>query len=97
MVWVRSAALMPVLMPAAASTLTVKSVRRDSRLWPTIGPSPRRLSWVSTVGTQIIPLQYRIIMPTDCGVTPAAAMIRSPSFSRSSSSVTMTIRSAAMS
>jgi hypothetical protein len=57
MVRVRSAALIPVVMPSAASTLTVKSVRWTSRLLATIGPRPRRRSCGSTVGTQTMPLQ----------------------------------------
>ena len=39
---VRSWALMPVVIPSAASTLTVKSVRWLSRLPATMGPRPSR-------------------------------------------------------
>ena len=75
----------------------MKSVRWLSRLLATIGPRPSRRSWGSTVGTQTMPLQYRIIMFTASAVACEAAMIRSPSFSRPSSSVTMTRRPAAIS
>ena len=49
------------------------------------------------VATQTIPLQCRIMMPMASVVAFDAAMIRSPSFSRRSSSVTITILPSAMS
>jgi hypothetical protein len=96
-VCVRSAALMPVVTPWEASTLTAKSVRCASMLFATMGLRPRRRSTSPVVATQTIPLQWRIMMPIASTVALEAAMIRSPSFSRRSSSVTITIRPAAIS
>jgi len=96
-VFARSYALMPVVMPSVASTETAKAVRWDSRFSGTIWEMPRRRSWCSTVGTQINPRAWRIIMLTASGVTLEAAITKSPSFSRFSSSVTITSLPAAMS
>ena len=52
----RSAALIPVVTPSAASTLTAKSVRCLSRLLATIGASPSLGSTSLFVATQTIPL-----------------------------------------
>ncbi len=95
----RSAAEMPVVTPWAgdASTETVKAVRIDSVLWATICGSSRRSSSSSSMGAQIRPRHSLIMKATISGVAFSAAMTRSPSFSRSSSSTTTTGRPAAMS
>ena len=49
------------------------------------------------IGTQITPLLCRIVKAISSGVARDAAKIRSPSFSRSSSSTTTTALPAAMS
>jgi len=54
-----------------------------------MGLMPSRFSCGSAIGTQISPRAWRIIMLTSSGVAFSAAMSRSPSFSRPSSSVTM--------
>ena len=88
----RSAAEMPVVTPWRASTETVNAVRRLSVFAATI-----RGIWSSsrrspTTGMQITPLVCRTMKAIASGVTRSAAMIRSPSFSRSASSTTITIR-----
>ena len=95
----RSAAEMPVLTPcaAAASTETVKAVRIDSVLCSTICGSWSRSSSAPSMGAQIRPRHSLIMKATISGVAFSAAMTRSPSFSRSSSSTTTTGRPAAMS
>ena len=96
MVRARSKALMPVVMPSAASTDTVKAVRCASRFCCTIGLMPRRFNCGSVMGTQMSPRAWRIIMLTSSGVAFSAAITRSPSFSRPSSSVTTMIPPAAI-
>ena len=91
MVLARSAALMPLPMPRAASTLTWKSVRKLSRFCRTIRSIPSCCSRSPVVGTQMRPRPNRAMKFTAAGVTCCAAITRSPSFSRSASSTTMTI------
>jgi hypothetical protein len=93
----RSAALMPVVMPSAASTVTVKSVRKASRFSGTMLSRPSWWAMSSDTGTQSMPPPSRTMKVTISGVIFSAAQMRSPSFSRSSSSVTMTMRPARMS
>ncbi len=64
--------------------------------WTICGRSSRA-SISSSMGTQMMPLVWRIMNATASGVARSAAMIRSPSFSRSSSSTMTTIRPAFMS
>jgi len=97
MVRARSWALMPVVIPLAASTETVKWVPNASSLRGTIGTSERIRARSSETGAQISPRPWVAMKFTVSGVIREAAAIRSPSFSRSSSSVTMTILPAAMS
>jgi len=52
-VWARSAALIPVVTPSAASTVTVYAVRRGSRLSATISGSARRSARDSGIGAQM--------------------------------------------
>lgn len=95
----RSAAEIPVVTPcsAEASTETVKAVFIDSVLCVTICGSSRRSSSSSSMGAQIRPRHSLIMKAMISGVAFSAAMTRSPSFSRSSSSTTTTGRPAAMS
>ena len=94
MVAARSPEDTPVVVPARRSTDTVKAVRCDSLLTGTICGRSRRASCSSSIGTQMMPLVWRIMKATASGVACSAAMIRSPSFSRSSSSMMMTMRPA---
>ena len=55
MVFARSAALIPVEIPFAASTATVKSVLCDSRFSRAMGSSPSASARASVIGTQIKP------------------------------------------
>ena len=87
----RSAALIPVVIPLAASTETVKLVLKDSLLLGTIIGSSSLVAIDSEIGVQIRPLPYLAIKLTISGVIHSAEAIRSPSFSLSASSVMMTI------
>ena len=87
----RSAAEMPVVVPCRASTETVKAVRCDSVLSATISGSRSSSSRSPSIGMQITPLVWRIMNAIDSGVIFSAAMMRSPSFSRSASSTTTTM------
>ena len=76
---------------ARASTDTVNAVRCDSVLSATISGSCSSSSRSPVIGMQITPLVWRIMNAIVSGVIFSAAMMRSPSFSRSSSSTTITI------
>src|SRR5215211_4103574 len=93
----RSAAEMPVETPSFASMETVKAVPRREELWVIICGISRRSTISSAIGRQIKPLPWVAMKLMSSGVTSSAAMVRSPSFSRSSSSQTMTILPAFMS
>jgi hypothetical protein len=93
----RSAAEIPVLTPRRASTDTVNAVCRWSVLSATINGISSASSRSPTTGMQITPLECRTMNAIASGVTFSAAMIRSPSFSRSASSTTITTRPARMS
>src|SRR5438105_11136413 len=86
----RSAAEMPVLVPALASTETVKAVRCDSVLSATISGMRSSSRRAPTTGRQITPLVWRTMKAIPSEVIFSAAMMRSPSFSRSASSTTTT-------
>ena len=87
----RSAAEMPVLVPSRRSTDTVNAVRWLSVLWSTI-IGRRNSSQRSPVsGATTTPEVWRMMNASFSGVTYCAAMMRSPSFSRSSSSTSTTI------
>src|SRR5882724_6609369 len=90
MVAARSAAEMPVLVPALASTETVKAVRCDSVLSATMRGMRSSSRRAPTTGRQITPLVWRTMKAIPSGVILSAAMMRSPSFSRSASSTTTT-------
>ncbi len=74
-----------------------EAVLIDSVLFSTICGSRSRSSSSASMGAQIRPRHSLIMKATISGVAFSAAMTRSPSFSRSSSSTTTTGRPAAMS
>src|SRR5215207_887411 len=90
-VWARSAAEMPVETPSFASMETVKAVPMREELWVVICGISNRSSSSSAIGRQIRPLPCTAMKLMSSGLTSSAAIVRSPSFSRSSSSQTMTI------
>ena len=87
----RSAAEMPVVTSCTASTDTVNAVRCDSVLLLTMSGSCSVSRRSPSIGMQMTPLVWRTKKPIASGVIFSAAMMRSPSFSRSSSSTTITI------
>ncbi len=89
-VWARSAAEMPVVTPSRASTEIVYAVRSRSLLCGVISGISSRSSISAGIGTQITPLEWRIVKAISAGVALLAAKMMSPSFSRSSSSTTTT-------
>ena len=93
----RSAAEMPVVTPCRASTLTVKAVPRGASLWSVIGRRPRWSARSSVRHRQISPRAWVAMKLIASGVANWAAIVRSPSFSRSGSSTTTTIRPSRMS
>lgn len=84
----RSAAEMPVVVPALRSTDTVKAVPFGSWLRETMGGSRRSSQRSPGSATHITPEEWRTTKPTVSAVASSPARIRSPSFSRDSSSVT---------
>src|SRR5215212_6109017 len=90
---------MPVVTPkrGLASTLTVYAVRYSSGLLSAIGARPSWSTRSPVSATQIKPPARFTMKLISSGVTSDAAQIRSPSFSRSSSSATMTSLPAAKS
>ena len=98
MVVARSKALMPVVTPylRCASTDTVKSVCCGSVLSSVMGGRPSSPARSRVRATQMRPRACLVMKLTTSGVAAAAAHTRSPSFSRSSSSATMTILPARM-
>ena len=91
----RSAAVIPVRQ-LRWSTGTVKFVPSGAVLSSTIGPRPSRLQVSGRIGMQSCPRPWVIMKLTISGVTFSAAQIKSPSFSRSSASTTMTSSPRAM-
>ncbi len=91
----RSAAEMPVVVPCLASTDTVKAVRWASAvsLPGTTRGSCSASRRHPSIGRQMTPLVCRIMNAIFSGVILSAAMMRSPSFSRSVSSSTTTTNS----
>ena len=92
----RSAAEIPVVTPNEASMLTVKLVPIVSLLLLTINGRLSRFTVSASRGRQISPLPYFAMKLIFSGVAASAAQIRSPSFSRSSSSTTTIISPRAM-
>ena len=90
-VFARSNALIPVVVPSFASTLTVKQVPIGS-VFLTISPTPISTARSRVIGAQRRPRAFVTMKLTVSGVTSSAAAIRSPSFSRPASSVMIIIR-----
>src|ERR671910_86602 len=90
-VWALSAAEMPVVMPSFASIEAVKAVPIREALWVTICGMSRRSTISSAIGRQIRPRPWGGLKLMSSAVTSSAGLGRGPSFSRSSSSHTMTI------
>ena len=91
MVVARSAAEIPVVTPRRASIETVKAVPKRAVLSAAIGGSPSARTFSSSSVRQISPRPCLAMKLTAAGVTASAAIVRSPSFSRSSSSTRITI------
>ena len=94
MVAERSNADMPVVAPLSTSTDTVNAVPRRAVLSCTIMGSLSSSRRLPIMGAQISPLPCAAMKLMASGETDSAAMAKSPSFSRSSSSTIMTIRPA---
>ena len=92
MVRARSAAEMPVVTPSRASIETVKAVSMLVRLIRAIGCSPSASTRSLPSARQISPRPWRAMKLIASGVAICAGMMRSPSFSRSSSSTRMYMR-----
>src|SRR3984893_10883837 len=91
MVCARSYDEIPVVTPLPrASIETVNAVPRFAVLWSTMGPNSNWSSRSPVIARQIKPRAWVAIKLITSGVTISAAITRSPSFSRSSSSA-MTI------
>ena len=93
----RSAAEMPVVTPWRASIDCVKAVWKRAEFWATMGPRLSSSQRFAVRVRQIRPRPWVAMKLIDSGVTNWAAMVRSPSFSRPSSSQTTTMRPARMS
>ena len=91
-VFALSKAEIPVVVPnfGSASTETVKFVPFTSVLCSTIGETPILSAISRVIAWQISPLQFAAIKFIHSGVAKSAGIIRSPSFSLSSSSATIT-------
>mmetsp|Transcript_34984 Transcript_34984/g.75752 ORF Transcript_34984/g.75752 Transcript_34984/m.75752 type:complete len:240 (-) Transcript_34984:355-1074(-) len=85
-----SAAEMPVLVPFFRSTETVNAVPMASLPFSTIWCRPSRSKSSPSMPTQMSPLVWFTMNAQDSLVIFSAAMMRSPSFSLSSSSSTTT-------
>ena len=88
---------MPVVTPRRASTLTVNAVPSGASLCSVIGRRPRWSARSSVRQRQISPRAWVAMKLIASGVANCAAIVRSPSFSRSGSSTTTTIRPSRMS
>ncbi len=86
-----------MVTPRRASTLTVKAVPSGAVLSETIIEICSSSSRSPSIGMQMRPRPYLAMKLTASGVAFSAAMSRSPSFSRSSSSTTMSMRPARIS
>ena len=88
---------MPVETPSRASIETVKAVPNGVSFWSVIWRSPSTSQRSGVRHRQISPRPCVAMKLTASGVTNCAAIVRSPSFSRSSSSTTTTNRPARIS
>mmetsp|Transcript_1412 Transcript_1412/g.4528 ORF Transcript_1412/g.4528 Transcript_1412/m.4528 type:complete len:305 (+) Transcript_1412:930-1844(+) len=87
----RSLAEMPVVMsPPSKSTDTAKAVPLGSSFFATMGPSRSSSRRSPGIATQMTPDVWRTVKASVSAVAVSAAKMRSPSFSRSASSVTTT-------
>ena len=86
----RSAVDTPVLHPSTLSMVTVKGVPRRLVFELTCGASSSSLQRDNVIGAHNTPRPFLSIKFTASGVIFSAAMMKSPSFSRSSSSTTIT-------
>jgi hypothetical protein len=93
----RSAAEIPVETPSRASIETVKAVPNCASFWSVIWRRPSSSQRSGVRQRQIRPRPCVAMKLTASGVTNCAAIVRSPSFSRSSSSTTTTKRPARIS
>ena len=92
----RSAAEIPVVVRSLASMLTQNAVSKRELLLGTISGMSSSSSRWGVIARQIKPRPYFAMKLMASGVIFSAAMVRSPSFSRSSSSATITISPARM-
>ena len=92
----RSAAEIPVVVRSLASMLTQNAVSNRELLLGTMSGISSSSSRSGVIARQIKPRPYFAMKLMASGVIFSAAMVRSPSFSRSSSSATMTISPARM-
>ena len=92
-----SCTLMPVVTPSRASIVTVNGVSWGVSFLAVISSRPSSSQRSAVSARQIQPPAWRVMKLIASGVTNWAAITRSPSFSRSSSSTTTTIWPAAMS
>ena len=88
----RSCAEIPVVTPSRASTDTVKAVWCRVPLAAAINGRPSASTRLRVSARQISPRAWRAMKLTASGVANCAGMIRSPSFSRFSSSTRMNMR-----
>ena len=88
-VFARSSPLIPVVLPAIKSTETVNAVSWLSSFRATIIGSFKRFAISSVMTPQITPDVWRTMKPSCSVVALCAKRIKSPSFSRSASSVTI--------
>src|SRR5690606_15215057 len=88
---VRSSAEMPVVVPCLKSIETVNAVECGASFSATIGVRLSRRASSRVIGVQTMPEVWRTMNAILSGVQCTAATIRSPSFSRPSSSMTTTI------
>ena len=91
MVLARSAAEIPVVTPSAASIEMVKLVLYRELFWLTIKDRFNCLQRSSVSARQISPRPCPAMKLMSLALTNSAAITRSPSFSRSSSSTSITI------
>ncbi len=91
MVSARSCEDTPVVQPSSLSTVTVKGVPKMEVLFATCLSNSSSKQRSSVMGAQSTPRPIVIIKFTFSGVINSAEVIKSPSFSRSSSSTTMMI------
>ena len=93
----RSAAEIPVVTPSRASTETVNAVCSGASFLAAIRSRPSSSQRSRVSGRQISPRPSLAMKLIASGVANCAASVRSPSFSRFSSSQTTTIRPRRMS